>query len=274
MRAPERASEAAQEAFLRAVLHRRVTDRGDIVARARPSSASTLEGGAAVIVVRAHHFAPAEDDWRVRVLAAAERAARAAAPGSIAAIDDPLGDTAGPDPRPLPGGRRRRVAPHRRGGRARAAGARCTASRSPSATRASRSTRSTSTAPATRRCSPPTWPRRSRAARTRSRAPGGAGVRGDRRLPAAAAGDERGPGRAAALLRRDGRAAGRPTTSSTRPTSCRRSRRSWTATATSPTPRSGCSPTATRSATGSSACATSAGSTSAPPTGARSSGSG
>ena len=41
-----------------------------------------------MIVVRAHHFAPAEDDWRVRVLVAAERAARAAAPGSIAAIDD------------------------------------------------------------------------------------------------------------------------------------------------------------------------------------------
>jgi DNA-binding PucR family transcriptional regulator len=48
-----------------------------------------------VIVVRAHHFAPAEDDWRVRVLVAAERAARAAAPGSIAAIDAPLSDTAG-----------------------------------------------------------------------------------------------------------------------------------------------------------------------------------
>ena len=45
------------------------------------------------------------------------------------------------------------------------------------------------------------------------------------------------------------------------------------ATATSPTPRSGSSRTATRSATGSSACATSPGSTSARPTGARSSGS-
>jgi DNA-binding PucR family transcriptional regulator len=46
-------------------------------------------------VVRAHHFAPAEDDWRVRVLVASERAARAVAAGSIAAIDAPLSDTAG-----------------------------------------------------------------------------------------------------------------------------------------------------------------------------------
>jgi sugar diacid utilization regulator len=94
VRAPERASEAAQEAFLRAVLHRRVTDRGDIVARAAELGIE-LEGGAAVVVVRAHHFAPTEDDWRVRVLAAAERAARAAAPGAIAAIDDVAADTAG-----------------------------------------------------------------------------------------------------------------------------------------------------------------------------------
>src|SRR5688572_13297354 len=94
VRAPERASEAAQEAFLRAVLHRRVTDRGDIVARAGELGVG-LEEGAAVVVVRAHHYAPADDDWRVRVLVAAERAARAAAPGSIAAIDAPQSDTAG-----------------------------------------------------------------------------------------------------------------------------------------------------------------------------------
>jgi sugar diacid utilization regulator len=94
LRAPERASEAAQEAFLRAVLHRQLTDRGNIVARAAELGVE-LDGGAAVVVVRAHHFAPTEDDWRVRVLAAAERAARAAAPGSIAAIDEVPGDTAG-----------------------------------------------------------------------------------------------------------------------------------------------------------------------------------
>jgi sugar diacid utilization regulator len=94
VRAPERASEAAQEAFLRAVLHRQVTDRGDIIARAAELGVE-LDGGAVVVVVRAHHFAPTEDDWRVRVLAAAERAARAAAPGAIAAIDELPADTAG-----------------------------------------------------------------------------------------------------------------------------------------------------------------------------------
>src|SRR5215208_2704910 len=94
LRAPERASEAAQAGFLRAVLHRNVTDRGDIVARAAELGVD-VESGAAVIVVRAHHYAPAEEDWRRRVLAAAERAARAAAPGSIAAIDEVPADTAG-----------------------------------------------------------------------------------------------------------------------------------------------------------------------------------
>ena len=94
LRAPERASQAAQESFLRGVLHRQVTDRGDIVARAAELGVD-LDRGAAVVVVRAHHYAPTEDDWRVRVLAAAERAARAAAPGAIAAIDEVPTDTAG-----------------------------------------------------------------------------------------------------------------------------------------------------------------------------------
>src|SRR5215210_9220425 len=57
VRAPERASEAAQEAFLRAVLRRQVTDRGDIVARAAELGVG-VEDGSAVIVVRAHHLAP------------------------------------------------------------------------------------------------------------------------------------------------------------------------------------------------------------------------
>src|SRR4051812_23380176 len=85
VRAPDRASEAAQAAFLTALLRRRVTDRGDIVARAAELGADLAEGGA-VVVVRAHHFAPADEDWRGRVLAAAERAARAGAPGSLAAV--------------------------------------------------------------------------------------------------------------------------------------------------------------------------------------------
>jgi sugar diacid utilization regulator len=85
LRAPERASEAAQSAFLGAVLRREVTDRGDIVARASELGVD-LSAGAAVVVVRAHHYAPADEDWRARVLAAAERAARVSAPGSLAAV--------------------------------------------------------------------------------------------------------------------------------------------------------------------------------------------
>jgi DNA-binding PucR family transcriptional regulator len=51
--------------------------------------------GAALVVVRAHHYAPSDEDWRGRVLAAAERAARASAPGSLAAVIETLADTSG-----------------------------------------------------------------------------------------------------------------------------------------------------------------------------------
>jgi sugar diacid utilization regulator len=94
LRAPERASEAAQAAFLTALLQRRVTDRGDIVARGSELGTDLSDGGA-VVVVRAHHFAPAGEDWRARVLAAAERAARAGAPGALAAVVDGRGDPSG-----------------------------------------------------------------------------------------------------------------------------------------------------------------------------------
>ena len=87
VRAPERATEAAQSGFLGAVLRREVTDRGDIVARAAELGID-VAAGSALIVVRTHHYAPADEDWRGRVLAAAERAARASAPGSIAAVID------------------------------------------------------------------------------------------------------------------------------------------------------------------------------------------
>jgi sugar diacid utilization regulator len=94
LRAPERASEAAQSNFLRAVLRRDVTDRGDLVARGEELGID-LSGGGAVIVVRAHHLAPSEDDWRARVLGAAERAARTTAPGSLAAVISAATDGAG-----------------------------------------------------------------------------------------------------------------------------------------------------------------------------------
>ena len=94
LRAPERASEAAQGAFLRAVLRRDVTDRGDLVARGEELGIDLCHGGA-VIVVRAHHLAPSDDDWRARVLAAAERAARTSAPGSLAAVIASPAESAG-----------------------------------------------------------------------------------------------------------------------------------------------------------------------------------
>jgi sugar diacid utilization regulator len=94
LRAPDRASEAAQAAFLTALFQRKVTDRGDILARASELGADLAEGGA-VVVVRAHHFAPADDDWRARVLAAAERAARSGAPGALAAALESPGDPHG-----------------------------------------------------------------------------------------------------------------------------------------------------------------------------------
>ena len=85
IRAPERAAEAAQEDFLRALLDRTVTDRGDILARGSEVGID-LAGGGAVVVVRTHRYGPADEGWRERVLAAAERAARALAPGSLAAM--------------------------------------------------------------------------------------------------------------------------------------------------------------------------------------------
>src|SRR5262249_42430431 len=91
LRAPDRASEAAQAAFLVALFQRKVTDRGDIVARASELGADLSDGGA-VVVVRAYHYAPADEDWRARVLAAAARAARAGAPGALAAIVEGAAD--------------------------------------------------------------------------------------------------------------------------------------------------------------------------------------
>jgi sugar diacid utilization regulator len=103
LRAPDRASEAAQAAFLTAVMRRQVTDRGDLVARGAELGLD-LAGGGAVVVVRAHHYAPVEDDWRARVLAAAERAARSSVPGSLAAMLDAQPDVSPPIAVLLPAG--------------------------------------------------------------------------------------------------------------------------------------------------------------------------
>jgi sugar diacid utilization regulator len=94
LQAPERATAAAQDAFVRAVLDRALRSRAEIVGRAADIGLD-LESGSVVVVVRAHNYAATEDDSRARVLAASERAARAAAPGSIAALAAVPADRAG-----------------------------------------------------------------------------------------------------------------------------------------------------------------------------------
>jgi sugar diacid utilization regulator len=87
VRAPERASEEAATAFLRAVLRREIENREDLLARGKELG-SDLSGGSAVLVARAHPRSATEDDWRRRLLAVAGRGARSIAPGAIAAPSD------------------------------------------------------------------------------------------------------------------------------------------------------------------------------------------
>jgi hypothetical protein len=84
VRGPERASADAVASFLRAVFARELRDRDDLLARSRELGLR-IENGGSVIVARAHPRAPVDDDWRSRLLTVVERAARAVAPGSVAA---------------------------------------------------------------------------------------------------------------------------------------------------------------------------------------------
>ncbi len=84
VRAPARASQEASTAFLRAVLARDLSDAEDIVARAAELGID-LMGGGTILVARAHAHVPVEEGWRPRVLATAERGARAVAATAIAA---------------------------------------------------------------------------------------------------------------------------------------------------------------------------------------------
>jgi DNA-binding PucR family transcriptional regulator len=87
VRAPERASETAAADFLRAVLARELTDRHDLLERAKDLSLDVQEG-ASMIVARAHPQAPTDEGWRGRVRAVAERGARAVVSRSIAALSE------------------------------------------------------------------------------------------------------------------------------------------------------------------------------------------
>ena len=84
---PERAAEAAVGSFLGDLLDRRVTDRENIVARGNELGAELADGGS-VVVARARPAQPEEGDWRARVLATAERGARAVERSALVALVD------------------------------------------------------------------------------------------------------------------------------------------------------------------------------------------
>jgi sugar diacid utilization regulator len=79
------ASDEAAGEFVAALLARRVTDRGDILARASEVGAD-LEAGGGVILARAHPHVAQDGDWRARVLTVALRVLRTQAQGSVAVI--------------------------------------------------------------------------------------------------------------------------------------------------------------------------------------------
>jgi sugar diacid utilization regulator len=87
VRAPERASEEAAGAFVRAILAREIPDRDDLIARGKELGIDLSQGSAA-LVVRAHPRAPTGEDWRRRLLAVAGRGARSVAAGAMAAPHD------------------------------------------------------------------------------------------------------------------------------------------------------------------------------------------
>jgi sugar diacid utilization regulator len=87
VRAPERLSENAAADFLGALLRRELSDREELIARARGLSLE-VQDGASVIVARALPQAPTDEGWRARVRAVAERGARAVVNRSIAALSE------------------------------------------------------------------------------------------------------------------------------------------------------------------------------------------
>jgi DNA-binding PucR family transcriptional regulator len=87
VRAPERASEVAATEFLRAILGRELTEREELLARAKELSLD-IQDGASMIVARAVPQAPTDEGWRARVRAVAERGSRAVVSRSIAALSE------------------------------------------------------------------------------------------------------------------------------------------------------------------------------------------
>ena len=85
VRAPARASQEASSAFLHAVLVAQARRAPRSSSRAPPSSASTCRPAAASSSPARTPTSPTEEGWRARVLATAERGARAVVASAIAA---------------------------------------------------------------------------------------------------------------------------------------------------------------------------------------------
>jgi sugar diacid utilization regulator len=83
-RSPEWATEEAAGDFVRALLGREITDRGDISARAAELG-TDLGDGAGVLIARAVPHVAQTGEWRARVLTIALRAVRAVSSGALAA---------------------------------------------------------------------------------------------------------------------------------------------------------------------------------------------
>ncbi len=92
-RSPEWATEEAAGDFVRALLSREITDRGDIEARAAELGAD-LGAGAGVLIGRAVPHVAQAGEWRSRVLTIALRTIRAVSPGALAAVGDEEGERA------------------------------------------------------------------------------------------------------------------------------------------------------------------------------------
>jgi sugar diacid utilization regulator len=86
-RAPDWQSEEMAGVFVSDVLGRKVTDRGDIVARAADFGAD-LEKGAGTVLLRAAPRSAQTGEWRARVLTLAMRALRSLAPGALATAEE------------------------------------------------------------------------------------------------------------------------------------------------------------------------------------------
>src|SRR3954451_12506051 len=92
-RSPEWATEEAAGDFVGALLDRKITDRGDIEARAAELG-TDLSGGAGVLIARVVPHVAQTGEWRTRVLAIALRAVRAIRPGALGAEGNAEGEGA------------------------------------------------------------------------------------------------------------------------------------------------------------------------------------